>query len=198
MLSAALWKQSFGRGSHVPKALRARGPSSEKSFFCMTGSLPVIASLGEWNPARAAAGVDLDFRPGTDAATFGAMPDEAASEKNGQSAPLASVELLPVIYDELRRLARGHMARESGPQTLTRRRWCMRRGCGFRAMRRRSACGRIGGIFSARRRRRCGGFSLIVRGKNGRRNGAGARSACRWKRRRSRRTMTRCSRSTTR
>ena len=47
------------------------------------------------------------------------MPDQAASEGNGQSAPVASDELLPVIYEELRRLARGHMARESGPQTLT-------------------------------------------------------------------------------
>ena len=50
---------------------------------------------------------------------FTTMPDEAASENSGESAPLASCDLLPVIYDELRRLARGHMARESGPQTLT-------------------------------------------------------------------------------
>ena len=47
------------------------------------------------------------------------MPDEAASENPGESAPLASDDLLPVVYDELRRLARGHMAAESGPQTLT-------------------------------------------------------------------------------
>ena len=32
---------------------------------------------------------------------------------------MASDDLLPVVYDELRRLARGHMAAESGPQTLT-------------------------------------------------------------------------------
>lgn len=31
---------------------------------------------------------------------------------------LASDRLLPLVYDELRRLARQHMARESGPQTL--------------------------------------------------------------------------------
>ena len=30
-----------------------------------------------------------------------------------------STELLPLLYEELRRLARGHMAAESGPQTLT-------------------------------------------------------------------------------
>ena len=47
------------------------------------------------------------------------MPDEAASENPGPSAPLASDDLLPLIYEELRRLARGHIARESGPQTLT-------------------------------------------------------------------------------
>ena len=47
------------------------------------------------------------------------MLDEAASENPGESAPLASDDLLPVVYDELRRLARGHMAAESGPQTLT-------------------------------------------------------------------------------
>ena len=50
---------------------------------------------------------------------FTEMPDEAPSEKRGKSAPLAAADLLPVIYEELRRLARGHMARESGPQTLT-------------------------------------------------------------------------------
>ncbi len=33
--------------------------------------------------------------------------------------PGTSAELLPLLYDELRRLARGHMAAESGPQTLT-------------------------------------------------------------------------------
>ena len=32
---------------------------------------------------------------------------------------IPSADLLPVVYEELRRLARGHMARESGPQTLT-------------------------------------------------------------------------------
>ena len=30
-----------------------------------------------------------------------------------------SANLLPVVYDELRRLARGMMAAENGPQTLT-------------------------------------------------------------------------------
>ncbi len=36
---------------------------------------------------------------------------------SGDAAP--SEHLLPVVYEELRRLARRHMARESGPQTLT-------------------------------------------------------------------------------
>lgn len=31
----------------------------------------------------------------------------------------ASAELIPLLYEELRRLARGHMAAEAGPQTLT-------------------------------------------------------------------------------
>lgn len=47
------------------------------------------------------------------------MSDTAASEDRKQSTPLASGDLLPVVYEELRRIARGHMSRESGPQTLT-------------------------------------------------------------------------------
>ena len=47
------------------------------------------------------------------------MPGEAATENPGDSASMAAGDLLPTIYGELRRLARGHMAAESGPQTLT-------------------------------------------------------------------------------
>ena len=47
------------------------------------------------------------------------MSEEAATPESSQSAPVAAADLLPVIYEELRRLARGHVARESGPQTLT-------------------------------------------------------------------------------
>ena len=40
--------------------------------------------------------------------------------KEGASVDVrTSVELLPVVYDELRKLARGMLASESGPQTLT-------------------------------------------------------------------------------
>jgi hypothetical protein len=35
------------------------------------------------------------------------------------SAPANSADLLPGVYDELRRLARGMMSAESSPQTLT-------------------------------------------------------------------------------
>ena len=56
---------------------------------------------------------------GTDAAIFGPMPDDAPVPESSDSAPVESADLLPVIYEELRRLARGHVARESGPQTLT-------------------------------------------------------------------------------
>ena len=47
------------------------------------------------------------------------MPDDAPPPESSDSARAASADLLPVIYEELRRLARGHVARESGPQTLT-------------------------------------------------------------------------------
>ena len=41
------------------------------------------------------------------------------SEAQRQAERFSSSALLPVLYEELRRLARGHMAAESGPQTLT-------------------------------------------------------------------------------
>ena len=47
------------------------------------------------------------------------MPGETTTENPGDSASMAAGDLSPTIYDELRRLARGHMAAESGPQTLT-------------------------------------------------------------------------------
>jgi len=53
----------------------------------------------------------------------------------------ASSELLPLVYDELRRLAAARMAQETG-----------------------SGRGRIGRIFLGRRRRRCGGFWWRMRG----------------------------------
>ena len=47
------------------------------------------------------------------------MSEDAPPSQSSLSPPVASADLLPVIYEELRRLARGHVARESGPQTLT-------------------------------------------------------------------------------
>ena len=44
------------------------------------------------------------------------MDDDAEPEPGADG---TAAELLPLLYDELRRMARGQMARESGPQTLT-------------------------------------------------------------------------------
>ena len=47
-------------------------------------------------------------------------PDEPTAFQTATPPTLGnSVELLPWLYEELRQMARGHMARESGAQTLT-------------------------------------------------------------------------------
>lgn len=47
------------------------------------------------------------------------MPDPPHPESESAPASSASEDWLPLVYDELRRLARGHMAQERGLQTLT-------------------------------------------------------------------------------
>ena len=51
---------------------------------------------------------------------------EAANRGDRQ----AAADLLPMVYDELRKLAAARLARESRARRLTRRRWCTRRFCG--------------------------------------------------------------------
>ena len=41
--------------------------------------------------------------------------------------PAAAEQLLPLVYDELRKLAAARLAQEKSGQTLKRRRWYMRR-----------------------------------------------------------------------
>ena len=47
------------------------------------------------------------------------LPSEKHAAAPAADAGLCSAELLPLVYDELRRLARGMVFSESGPQTLT-------------------------------------------------------------------------------
>jgi len=42
--------------------------------------------------------------------------------------PTAAEQLLPLVYEELRRLAAHKMANEAAGQTLQPPRWCMKRG----------------------------------------------------------------------
>ena len=42
--------------------------------------------------------------------------------------PKAAEDLLPLVYEELRKLAIVRMANEKAGHTLRPRRWCMRRG----------------------------------------------------------------------
>jgi RNA polymerase sigma factor (TIGR02999 family) len=45
--------------------------------------------------------------------------DDPLGKKTGSTTPESSAGLLPEVYDELRRLARGMMSAEAAPQTLT-------------------------------------------------------------------------------
>jgi DNA-binding GntR family transcriptional regulator len=47
-----------------------------------------------------------------------------------QGDPHAAEQLLPLVYDELRRLAADMMARENPDRQWTPPPWCMRRTCG--------------------------------------------------------------------
>src|SRR5262249_57161406 len=68
-----------------------------------------------------------------------------------QGDPSAADQLLPLVYDELRRLAAVQMGREKPGQTLDARRWCMRPICGWWA----SSNSPTGVTSFARPRRRC-------------------------------------------
>ena len=48
-----------------------------------------------------------------------------------QGDPHAAAELLPLVYDELRRLAAARLAHEHPGRRSTPRRWCTRRICGW-------------------------------------------------------------------
>jgi hypothetical protein len=48
-----------------------------------------------------------------------------------QGDPHAAEQFLPLVYDELRRLPAGQMARQKPGQTLTPRPSCMKRTCGW-------------------------------------------------------------------
>ena len=50
------------------------------------------------------------------------------SWRQGDAAALD--RLVPLVYDELRRVARGHLRREARDMRSRRRAWCMRSSCG--------------------------------------------------------------------
>ena len=72
--------------------------------------------------------------------------------------PRAAEELLPLVYDELRKLAAGGWPARSRGRRCRRPRWCTKRICGWRTGNRISN-GIVGAISSAPRPRPCGGYS---------------------------------------
>ena len=62
--------------------------------------------------------------------------------------PSAAEQLLPLVYEELRKLAAAKLAQRSPGRHCRRRRWCMRRICGWWMARRRST-GIRGHFFAA-------------------------------------------------
>src|SRR6516225_6940717 len=75
-----------------------------------------------------------------------------------QGEPKAAEQLLPLVYDELRKLAALKLAQEKPGQTLQRRPWFTRRTFGW-STRMRSSTGTAGAISSQPLPRRCGGSS---------------------------------------
>jgi hypothetical protein len=68
--------------------------------------------------------------------------------------PTAADQLLPLVYDELRRLAAAKMSQEAPGQTLNPPHSCMKPGCDWSATRIRD--GTVARTSSAQRRKRCG------------------------------------------
>ncbi len=62
----------------------------------------------------------------------------------------AAEQLLPLVYDKLRKLAAARMAQESPDHVCRRRRWFTRRICGL-SMSRWLSTGTVGGISTAQR-----------------------------------------------
>ena len=109
------------------------------------------------------------------------MPGENTSEitqvlqaiKRGDSR--ASEELLPLVYDELRRLAAARMAQEAAGQTL--QATALVHEAWLRLVEAATAPGKTAPIFSARPPRPCGASWLKTRGANPGSNAAAANSA---------------------
>ena len=76
-----------------------------------------------------------------------------------QGDPSAAEQLLPLVYDELRKLAGAKLAMRSRDRRCRRRHWCMRRTSGWWTWRRLSTGTRVATSLLLLLRQ-CGGFSL--------------------------------------
>ena len=76
--------------------------------------------------------------------------------------PSAAEQLLPLVYEELRKLAAAKLAQEKPGRRCRRRRWCMRPTCGW-WMSRRPSIGTAAGTSLALPPKRCGEFWSIKR-----------------------------------
>ncbi len=74
--------------------------------------------------------------------------------------PSAAEQLLPLVYEELRKLAAAKLRTRSPVRRSRPLRWCTRPTSGW-WMWRKSSNGTVAGISLRRRRSRCGGYWLI-------------------------------------
>ena len=94
-----------------------------------------------------------------------------------QGEPDAAAQLLPLVYDELRKLAARRLANEAPGQTLQATGSCTRRICVWSTMTVRGD-GTVEGISLQRPRKRCGGFWSKTTDANIARSGVETRTAC--------------------